>query len=84
MDQLNDTTLVARWLSQQYAYGIDCDETFSPVDRILLALATSKDWNLRKMDVKKCIYPWRVGCSEIYMYVSTDRPSESRSSALRQ
>ena len=46
MDQLKDTSLVARGLSQQYAYGLDYDETFSPVERVLLALAASMDWNL--------------------------------------
>lgn len=47
--------LVARVFSEQY--GLDYDETFSPVTkittvRVLLALAASKSWKLWKMDVK--------------------------------
>lgn len=47
--------LIARAFSQQY--GIDYDETFSPVAkmttvRVLISLATSKSWRLWQMDVK--------------------------------
>lgn len=47
--------LVARGFSQQY--GIDYDETFSPVAkmttvRVLISLATSKSWRLWQMDVQ--------------------------------
>lgn len=47
--------LVARGFSQ--TYGLDYDETFSPVAKIttvhvLLALAASKSWKLWQMDVK--------------------------------
>ena len=48
--------LIARGFSQQY--GLDYDETFSPVAkittvRVLIALVASKSWKLWKMDVKK-------------------------------
>lgn len=47
--------LIARGFSQQY--GIDYDETFSPVAkmttvRVLISLATSQSWRLWRMDVK--------------------------------
>lgn len=47
--------LLARGFSQ--LYGLDYDETFSPVAkitrvRVLLALAASKSWKLWQMDVK--------------------------------
>lgn len=47
--------LIARAFSQQY--GIDYDETFSPVAkmttvRVLISLATSPSWRLWQMDVK--------------------------------
>nr|CAN79780.1 hypothetical protein VITISV_041885 [Vitis vinifera] len=51
--------LVARGFSQQY--GLDYDETFSPVAklttiRVLLALAANKDWDLWQMDLRKALY----------------------------
>lgn len=47
--------LVARGFSQEY--GLDYDETFSPVAKIitvhvLSAITASKSWNLWQMDVK--------------------------------
>ena len=49
----------ARLVAKGYAqtYGIDFDETFSPVAKIatiqsMIALAASKGWILHQMDVK--------------------------------
>ena len=61
--------MVARGFSQQY--GLDYDETFSPVAkitavRVLLALAANKDWDLWQMDVKNALLHGELD-REIYM-----------------
>lgn len=60
---------MARGFSQQY--GLDYDETFSPVAkittvRVLIALAASKSWKLWQMDVKNAFLHGEVD-RDIYM-----------------
>ena len=73
--------LVARGFSQQY--GLDYDETFSPVAKlttiqVLLALAANRDWSLWQMHVKNAFLHGELD-REIYMgqpmgFQSEDHP----------
>lgn len=71
---------MARGFSQQY--GVDYDETFSPVAkitrvRVLLALAESKSWKLWQMDVKNAFLHGELD-REIYMEQPKGRVSKTR------
>ena len=61
--------LVARGFTQ--VHGLDYEETFAPVTRLetirlLFAIAVSKDWEIRQVDVKTA-YLYRDLDKEIYM-----------------
>lgn len=62
--------LVAQGFSQQY--GLDYDETFFSLVarftnvRVLLVLATSKDWEIMADECKECFLAWRVGPRDLH------------------
>jgi hypothetical protein len=65
----NKACLVAKGFKQQY--GIDYEETFSPVVRsatirVVLSLAVSRGWNLRQLDMKN-MFLHGVLEEEVYM-----------------
>ena len=77
--------LVARGFSQQY--GLDYDETFSPVAkittvRILLALATSHTWKLWQMDVKNAFLHGKLD-RDIFMDQPKGFESQSQTMCAR-
>ena len=58
-------------LSNRQEYGVDCKETFVPVTkmttvRLVLAIAASKGWSLRRMGVKNAFLHGDLK-EEIYM-----------------
>jgi hypothetical protein len=63
----------ARLVAKGYAqtYGIDCEETYSPVAkmttvRAIIAMAAAKGWSLHQMDVKNVFFRGDLQ-EEVYM-----------------
>lgn len=42
---MKGTSLVARGFYEQYLYVLDNNEKFIPMEKVILALAASKDWD---------------------------------------
>jgi hypothetical protein len=64
--------LVAKGFTQ--TYGIDYLETFTPIAklnsvRVLLSLATNRDWPLQQLDIKMhfSMETWRKKCTWMYL-----------------
>ncbi len=76
----------ARLVAKGYAqiYGIDCEETYSPVAKMttlkaIIVMAIAKRWSLHQMEVKKCFSSGDLQ-EEVYMeqppsYVDQTHPN---------
>ena len=83
LDLSHHTWVIAKGFTQ--VFGIDYDETFSPVAqfeslRLLLALAALEDWEIHQMDVKSAFLNGLLD-EEIYMeqpegFVNPDHPDK--------
>ena len=61
--------LVAKGFNQRY--GTDYEDTFSPVVKaatikLVLAIAVSRGWSLRQLDVQNAFFAWCSGRGSLY------------------